>query len=296
MIKINGFLQLMRPANIVTSVADVLAGIAISGFLFSTGMVPDSLMDVLLLCISTIGLYGGGVVFNDVFDAALDRIERPERPIPKGIVNIKEATALGIGLLLVGIIAATFVGPVSGALALVIAISALVYNKWSKHHFIIGPLNMGLCRGLNLLLGISILTASLGSSWFLAFVPILYIAAITMISRGEVHGGHRNVLYFAASLYGLVIVAILMLSILQGTVVWTILFLIFFGWMIFSKLIIAVQNPLPQNIGKAVKAGVIALVLMNAAWAAAFGALYLAFFIILLLPLSLWLAKKFAVT
>lgn len=286
----------MRPANIVTSVADVLAGIAISGFLVSAGLVEVSVNPILLLCISTIGLYGGGVVFNDVFDAALDRVERPERPIPKGIVTLGEATSLGIGLLLIGIIAATLVSLLSGMFALGITISALVYNKWSKHHFIAGPLNMGLCRGLNLLLGISILPAALSITWFLAFVPIIYIAAITMISRGEVHGGSRKVLYFAGFLYGFVIVAILLLSIMQGTVGWTLAFILFFGWMIFSKLIKAVQNSLPQNIGKAVKAGVIALILMNAAWASAFGALYLAFFIVLLLPLSLWLAKKFAVT
>ena len=286
----------MRPANIVTSVADVLAGIAISGFLLTGGLLQGGIIAILLLCISTIGLYGGGVVFNDVFDAALDRIERPERPIPKGIVTKREATVLGLGLLLLGIIAATIVSLLSGILAMAIAIAALVYNKWSKHHFIVGPINMGLCRGLNLLLGISILPAAVFTWWMLAIVPIIYIAAITMVSRGEVHGGSRKVLYFAAFLYGLVITAILLLSFRQGTVVWTVVFLLFFGWMIFSKLIKAVQNPLPQNIGKAVKAGVIALVLMNAAWASAFGVLYLAFFIILLLPLSLWLAKKFAVT
>ena len=286
----------MRPANIVTSVADVLAGIAISGFLWSGGLLHGGFIAILLLCISTIGLYGGGVVFNDVFDAALDRKERPERPIPKGIVTTREATVLGLGLLVLGIVAAAIVSLLSGILALAIAIAALVYNKWSKHHFIVGPLNMGLCRGLNLLLGISIVPASLFTWWMLAIVPIIYIAAITMISRGEVHGGSKKVLYFAAFLYGLVITAILLLSFRQGTVVWTVVFLLFFGWMIFSKLIKAVQNPLPQNIGKAVKAGVIALVLMNAAWASAFGVLYFAFFIILLLPLSLWLAKKFAVT
>ena len=291
-----GFLRLMRPANIVTSVADVLAGVAISGFLLSAGLVQGSLISILFLCISTIGLYGGGVVFNDVFDAELDRLERPERPIPKGIVTLREATVLGLVLLLLGIIAAAIVSVLSGLLALAIAIAALVYNKWSKHQFIAGPLNMGLCRGLNLLLGMSILPAAVFSWWVLAFIPIIYIAAITMISRGEVHGGSRKVLYFAAFLYGLVIAVILFLSFTRGTVMWTVVFLVFFGWMIFSKLIKAIQNPLPQNISKAVKAGVIALVLMNAAWAAAFGVLYLAFFIVLLLPLSLWLAKKFAVT
>jgi 4-hydroxybenzoate polyprenyltransferase len=49
-------------------------------------------------------------------------------------------------------------------------------------------------------------------------------------------------------------------------------------------------------LGKAVKAGVLALILMNAAWAAAFGVTYLALIIVLLLPLSILMAKVFAVT
>ncbi len=294
--KTTGFLQLMRPANIITSVSDVLAGIAISGFLVSFNFTEINFLPIILLCISTIGLYGGGVVFNDVFDAALDKVERPERPIPKGIVTIKEASMLGSVLLLIGIIAAMMVSNISGLLALLIALAALVYNKWSKHHVLAGPLNMGLCRGLNLLLGISIVTAALGQWWFIAFVPIIYIAAITMISRGEVHGGNKNALYFSVFLYSIVIVAILLLSYSKGMLLWTIIFLLPFAWMIFTALVKAIRLPLPQNIGKAVKAGVIALILMNAAWAAAFGVITLAFLIVLLLPLSLWLSKLFAVT
>ena len=286
----------MRPANIITSIADVLAGIAVSGFLINATFFSDYILPVLLLCISTIGLYGGGVVFNDVFDAELDKLERPERPIPKGIVSIGEAAALGVILLITGIITAAMVSSVSGLLAISIAIAALIYNKWSKHNAIAGPLNMGLCRGLNLLLGISIVIAAIPEWWFIAFVPIIYIAAITMISRGEVYGGSKSVLYFAASLYCIVIAGILLFSYNKGMLWWAIIFLLPFAWMIFSALIKAIRMPVPQNIGKAVKAGVIALILMNASWAAAFGAINLAFLIILLLPLSLWLSKLFAVT
>lgn len=286
----------MRPANIVTSVSDVLAGIAISGFLINANFSSDDIFPAILLCISTIGLYGGGVVFNDVFDAALDKIERPERPIPKGTVTITEAAILGSALLLAGIITAAFVSKLSCLLAVSIAIAALIYNKWSKHHVWAGPLNMGLCRGLNLLLGISVVISSISEWWFLAIVPVIYIAAITMISRGEVHGGSKRTLYVAGLLYCIVIAAILLLSHAKGMLWWTIIFLLPFAWMIFSALIKAIRTPAPQNIGKAVKAGVIALILMNAAWAAAFGMTGLAFLIILLLPLSLWLAKIFAVT
>lgn len=285
----------MRPANIVTAVADVLAGIAISGFL-AQSILPSGYIAVVLLCIATIGLYGGGVVFNDVFDVTLDKLERPERPIPKGIVSTKEAAILGIILLLAGITAAAMVSRLSGLLALLIAVAALIYNRWSKHHAIAGPLNMGLCRGLNLLLGISIVITAVAQWWYLGLVPIVFIAAITMISRGEVHGGNKNALYFAALLYCVVITAIIFISIYTEKFWWVIIFLLLFAWMIFSALIKAIRVPALQYIGKAVKAGVIALILMNAAWAAAFGAIALAIIIVLLLPLSLWLAKLFAVT
>ena len=286
----------MRPANIITSIADVLAGIAISGYLANANFSQNYLSPIFLLIISTIGLYGGGVVFNDVFDAELDKIERPERPIPKGIISIKEASFLGIILLLAGIIAAAMVSLLSGVLALSIAVASLIYDKWSKHNAFAGPLNMGLCRGLNLLLGISIIVSSVAAWWFLAIVPVIYIAAITMVSRGEVHGGSKNILYAAAFFYCIVIGGILFLSTQRNMLWWAIIFLLTFSWMIFSALIRAIRLPTPKNIGKAVKAGVIALILMNASWAAAFGAISLAFLILLLLPVSLWLAKIFAVT
>ena len=78
----------MRPANIVTAIADILAGIVITGYL----KFPEySLLPVFFLVLASVGLYGGGVVFNDVFDADLDKIERHERPIPSGLISKQSA-------------------------------------------------------------------------------------------------------------------------------------------------------------------------------------------------------------
>lgn len=294
--KATGYLRLMRPANIVTSVADVLAGIAISGYLVNQSFHLQHLQSILLLCFSTIGLYGGGVVFNDVFDAELDRIERPERPIPVGLITVREATTLAVLMLVAGIIAAAFTSLTSGILALLVAISAIVYDKWGKHHSFAGPINMGLCRGFNLLLGVSILPSAVNDWWFLGLVPVIYIASITMISRGEVHGGSRKTLYTASLLYALVILLILYFALVKGGILFALIFLLPFALMIFTPLLKAIKEPAGKNIGKAVKAGVLALIFMNAAWAAAFGAFYLAIIIILLLPVSLKLGKIFAVT
>ena len=287
------FFRLMRPANIVTSVADVLAGIAISGYFltFETDYFP-----VLMLCIATIGLYGGGIVFNDVFDADLDKIERPERAIPSGAVKLNEAILLGAFLLLSGIAAAFTIAVLSGIIAILIAFFALLYNKYAKHHSFLGPLNMGLCRGLNLLLGVSISASALHEWYFLGLIPLIYIFSITMISQGEVHGSNRNKLYAGAFLYLLVISSMLYLSFNKGQLIIALFFIIPFAWMIFRPLFIAIKEPLGKNIGKAVKAGVISLILMDAAWSAVFGSPVAAICIALLLPLSLWLAKRFAVT
>jgi 4-hydroxybenzoate polyprenyltransferase len=249
-----------------------------------------------LLILATIGLYGGGVVFNDVFDAALDRVERPERPIPSGLISEKEGALLGTSLLIIGIAAASRFDYLSGSIAFAIAIAALVYDKWGKHHPILGPLNMGLCRGLNLLLGMSLVPGVLLQSGCLALVPVLYIAAITMISRGEVHGGKSNTILAAAFLYAVVMASILYVSVMHENVLYTLFFLVLFAVLIYPPLTRAYHEPAGRNIGKAVKAGVLALIVMNASWAAAFGALYLALVIVLLLPVSILLAKLFAVT
>lgn len=307
--KILGLLRLARPANIVTAFSDIAAGVAIALYALEKGGLSFSdkpyreewLLPVLLLLLATLGLYGGGVVMNDVFDVELDKIERPERPIPSGLVSKKAGAAWGVFLLLIGVVAAGLVHrpqffSFSFFIALAIAVAALLYDAWGKHQSLFGPVNMGLCRGLNLLLGMSLVPEAVSRYAYLALVPIVFIAAITMISRGEVHGGKSRTLLFAGGLYAAVIIAISAHAIANGHGLWANGFLVLFAGMNFFPLLKARSNPSGPNIGKAVKAGVLSLILMNAAWVAAFGLPLVALGMLALLPLSILLAKAFAVT
>ncbi|MGZ8550313.1 MAG: UbiA-like protein EboC [Chitinophagaceae bacterium] len=296
--RLTGFLRLMRPANIVTAIADILAGVIISGYL---ALPAYSLLPVFLLVIVTIGLYGGGVVFNDVFDAELDKIERPERPIPSGLITVRSASILGGLLLLMAIVTAAFVHgaelmSLSVLLAVSIAIAALIYDRWGKHHSWWGPVNMGLCRGFNLLLGMSINPAAVMQYWWIGIFPVIYIGAITMISRNEVHGGKKKTLYAAASLYLIVLAAISWFANSNNQGLYAIGFIVFFAIMIFLPLSKAIKDPVAKNIRQSVKAGVLAVIVMNAAWAAAFGSIGWALIILCLLPISILFARLFAVT
>ena len=288
------YLQLMRPANLVTAIADILAGLSLAKFIFSTDTL--SIQTIILLCIATVGLYGGGVVFNDVFDADLDAIERPERAIPSGKVPVRNAIILGVLLLVTGILCASMISFQSMVIAYFIAVLALIYDKFGKHHAFLGPINMGLCRGGNLLLGMSVIMSSLQELWWIGIIPVLYIAAITMISRGEVHGGNQSILYFAGFLYIIVSISQLIMSYQFGNLFITLPFVFLHIFLIFKPLIVAIQTPIGPNIGKAVKAGVLALIVMDAAWVSTSGNYPLAIGVLLLLPLSIRIAKMFAVT
>jgi 4-hydroxybenzoate polyprenyltransferase len=293
-LNIKAYLQLSRPANIITAIADILAGVAIASFAIPIDELNP--FGVTLLCISTIGLYGGGIVFNDIFDFELDKIERPERAIPSGKISLKNAWIFGSMLLLIGVVAAFSNNSLSGTVASLVAVSALVYDKYGKHHSFLGPINMGLCRGGNLILGMSIIASTVSEWWWLGILPVCYIASITMISRGEVHGGNKNTLYFAAFLYVIVSISQLTIAYKLDNLLITLVFVALHIYLIFKPLIKAISNPIGPNIGMAVKSGVLALIVMDAAWVSVSGNFVIALFVLILLPISIKLAKVFAVT
>nr|WP_277876471.1 UbiA-like protein EboC [Trichocoleus sp. FACHB-40] len=291
------YLQLMRPANIVTAWADILVGFAASGAIAFLNQTLTGSATLAWLLLATTGLYGGGVVFNDVFDAELDAKERPERPIPSDRASRQGAIALGSLLLVVGIVAALQVSWLSGAIAATIAFAALLYDAFGKHHSILGPVNMGICRGGNLLLGVSAVPAMLGERWFLALIPITYIAAVTAISQGEVHGGKATTGITALLFVGAVIASILALGLLPDYQVLAALpFIVLFAGRVLPAFVKAVREPTPDLIRVAVKVGVLSLIVLDATVAAGFANLPYGLLVLSLLPISMILAQIFAVT
>src|SRR5688572_14019874 len=97
-----GYFELVRPANVLTAIADVLAGYAVAA---AVGSAIEGAA-LAWLMISTACLYAGGVVLNDFFDRDIDAVERPERPIPSGRVAPGVAAAFGGVLLALGVAAA----------------------------------------------------------------------------------------------------------------------------------------------------------------------------------------------
>lgn len=178
-----GYAQLTRPANLVTAAADVAAGYAVAG--------APGLDKLALLATASVLLYAGGVVLNDAFDAGIDAIERPERPIPSGRATRVGAFVFGALLLVGGIAIAGAAGGASLLVAAAVALTALFYDADAKHHWLLGPLAMATARALNLILGASSVPALLLTAAPFALSPFAHVATLTLVSRGETGGAKR---------------------------------------------------------------------------------------------------------
>ncbi len=283
-----GYLRLARPANLVTAAADIVAGGVIS-------KAPAN--SVGWLVGASVCLYAGGVVLNDFFDRRLDAVERPERPIPAAVVSATTAAVFGAVLLLMGVALGLRASHISGIIAASIAFTALLYNAWAKKSAS-GPVIMGLCRALNLLLGLSAVYAVLVHLWPLAFIPLVYVLAITSLSRGEVHGGTRFVSGTVASLALCVVLTLLALPFALGSDhgVALLPFVALFTWRIGPSLLKAWRSPTAPAIRAGVHAGVVSLVVLDACLASIFGGLVEGAAVLSLSVVSAEFARFFAVT
>lgn len=180
--------ELVRLPAALTVPGDVLSGAAAAGW-------PHG-RRTWVLPVASSCLYWAGMALNDYADRDLDRVERPERPIPSGRVEPSEALAVAAGLTFAGLAAAGLAGRRSAlAVALPLAISAWAYDLVVKQTAA-GPAVMATARGLDVLLGA-------GGNWRSAALPVASIAvhttAVTGLSRGEVHGATREAGLLAAA-------------------------------------------------------------------------------------------------
>ncbi|ODS52139.1 MAG: hypothetical protein ABS36_18485 [Acidobacteria bacterium SCN 69-37] len=293
--------ELLRPANVATSLADVLAGASVAGLALVPGPVAPGLGWLLA---ATACLYAGGIVLNDVFDRAIDARERPERPIPSGRIAVRHAALAGATLLAAGVAAAAAVGAVAAAVAAAIVLAVLSYDAWGKHHAFLGPVNMGLCRALNLLLGIALMPAVLARAWPLGLLPLAYIAAVTMVSRGEVHGARRPVVVVAIVLLTGVIASLIAIALTRPIapgftsvqIAWAVALACGLAWRVLPAFARAASTTAAIDIRRAVRAGVLSLVLADAVLAAAYAGIMNSLAVLVTGLLAWWLARLFAVT
>jgi 4-hydroxybenzoate polyprenyltransferase len=288
--RLRPFAQLVRLPNVFTALADItLAALA-------THALPQYAPAFLLLCLASACLYCGGMVWNDFFDVEQDKRERPYRPIPSGRVSRTTAAVFG-GLLLTGGVAFAVLSALRhepGARAAPVVIAVLLvaaifgYNAWFKRMWL-GPVGMGLCRFLNVLLGLTVTGAAIDRSGvLLAFVVGLYIVGVTWFARTEARHSSQTALGGAAGVMLAALLLALPLPALFPSESASPLFpylLVALGFLVGIPVGRAVAGPTPPHVQAAVKRSLMGLVVLDAVLATAVAGTVGLVVLVLLVPI-----------
>jgi 4-hydroxybenzoate polyprenyltransferase len=250
------YLRLVRAPAVFSALGDPLAGLLLEGDDLSAGRATR-------LSAASALLYLAGMALNDLADREEDARERPERPIPSGAVSPRAAAILGGSLLLGGIVAARRAGAHWTGPAL--AATILAYDFQLKRSATLGPVAMGACRALSLLMGVE---ASRGEVTRRGVEGALslgaYVAGLTLIARGETGGARATELRAGA---GLVAGALLATAVRGGptSLAWSAAVAGLAG----PAVLRAVDRPAPNTVGPAVGALIRAIPALDGAIAGA---------------------------
>lgn len=178
------WLRLGRVSNLPTVWSNALAGSILSGaepsYWFSAALA------------GTLSLYYvGGMYLNDAFDRQSDQRERPERPIPAGLVSARTVFALGFCMLALGVLltwwlAANSPRPESALLSgIVLAALIVLYDAYHKQNPL-SPLVMGLCRVMVYVTAAYAATGTApGAVWLGALALLSHLIGLTYAAKQE---------------------------------------------------------------------------------------------------------------
>lgn len=124
--RLSGYIELCRPVNAVAA-----GGLTFTGAFVAGGTTSD-LFFMGAAVVATVLATAAGNAINDYFDREIDRVNAPDRPIPRGAVPPRNALLFS-GVLFAAAVAITLVLPVLAiAIALINLVALVAYTRVFK--------------------------------------------------------------------------------------------------------------------------------------------------------------------
>ena len=181
---IKGYLLLTRPLNSVIAVISIFMG----GFV--TGTVRP-VVNLILAAVSGTLISAGANSVNDVFDLEIDRINKPQRPLPAGMVSPNKAYVFSIILLLTGPVIGFFINVPCFLIASGSSILVYLYSFRLKRTVLWGNLTVALIVGLAFVYG-GVAVGRVGRALTVGIIALLFTLGREIIKDVEDMKGDRS--------------------------------------------------------------------------------------------------------
>ena len=136
------YAELLRPVN----VAIVFGTIIVAGILAKP--VGWNWIFVLAAALAGAAIASGGNAINDYFDLAIDKINRPQRPLPRGAISLDDAKKIWIYTSSLGFALSLVLGVWDLLIAVVWLVGLYIYSRHLKGTVLVGNLAVALMTGL----------------------------------------------------------------------------------------------------------------------------------------------------
>jgi len=141
-----GLLQIIRPVNVVIAMISILLAVMICNPL--TGW-----LDVLAAMMVGALVTAGANAINDYFDLEIDRINRPQRPLPQGLLSPAAARTIALFCSLLALLVAAGINGEALALTVFAVVLVYAYSAVFKKTALWGNVVVGLSTALAFLFG-----------------------------------------------------------------------------------------------------------------------------------------------
>ncbi|ESP88054.1 geranylgeranylglycerol-phosphate geranylgeranyltransferase [Candidatus Halobonum tyrrellensis] len=183
--RVGGYLELTRPGNAVA--AAVLTAIGAFVAVGTSRPVP-----LALAAVATAFATGAGNAVNDYFDREIDRLNRPDRPIPSGRVSPRGALAFSLALFVAAVVAAAALPRLALAIAVVNLLALLAYTELFKGLPGVGNAVVGYLTGSTFLFGAAAVEGLGSAVWTLFALAAVATFARELVKDVEDVAGDRE--------------------------------------------------------------------------------------------------------
>ncbi len=181
MSKAIAYAELLRVHNLIGTALGVLAGAVALNIIATT--------PIIVAILSACMIAAAGYAINDYFDIEIDKINKPNRPIPSGRVSPREALVLSYTLFIAGVLIALPVGLITALFALMNAILMYYYSKTLKRVGLIGNITVAFSTSATLFYGALAVAEWLGRINILWKVVPLVLMVFTLTLAREIVKG-----------------------------------------------------------------------------------------------------------
>ena len=146
MLSFGSVFRLVRPVNAAIAFLAVISGAA------SVAKMPIGLETLLGAVSASLVLMSGNAI-NDVFDLSADKINRPERPLPRGDLSVRQAAGISLMLASVALTLALLINLKCFLVAFFYAAVFFAYAAWLKPTGLLGNVVVSSGTGMSIIYG-----------------------------------------------------------------------------------------------------------------------------------------------